>query len=82
MCRVGGELAFLKAMKTDAAKRVVTNASHGEDCYKQALKDLEETYGRPAVVFPHHISQLLRVKKCSYDTAGLSLFRETFDSID
>jgi len=61
---------LLKAMKSDAAKRVVTNAAHSDNSYKQAL------------VFPHYISQLMKLRKFSYDSNGLSQFREAFDVID
>ncbi len=71
---------LLKAMEAPAAKRIVTNAT-GDLCYKQALEDMEETYGRALAILPHYTNQLQRAKRCSYDPASLSNFRETFESV-
>ena len=56
---------LLKAMKSDAAKRVVTKATKSEDCHTRLLLTSSKKL----------LSQLFRIKKASCNSQGLSQFQ-------
>ncbi len=50
---------LLKAMSSEECRRIVQFASTGKDGYKAALQSLEDAYGRPHLVYPHHVKAIL-----------------------
>ena len=71
---------LLKAMTTEEAQKIVQFYSSGKDGYKTALQSLEDAYGRPRLVYPHHIKAILTNDHYSYDRHSLRRMRETLET--
>ena len=44
-----------KAMSSEESRRIVKYYSSGSNEYEAALKALEDAYGQPALIYPHHV---------------------------
>ncbi len=71
---------LLKAMTTEEAQKIVQFYSSSKDGYKTALQSLEDAYGRPRLVYQHHIKAILANDHYSYDRRGLRRMRETLET--
>ncbi len=70
---------LLKAMSSEESRRIVQFASTGKDGYKAALQSLEDAYGRPRLVYPHHVKAILANDNYTYDRKSLRRMRETWE---
>ncbi len=64
---------LLKAMSSEESRRIVQFASTGKDSYKAALQSLEDAYGLPSLVYPHHVKAILANDNYTYDRKSFRL---------
>ncbi len=62
---------LLKAMTTEESRAIVRRTARGPDSYNSALEALKDQYGRPRMVYPHHVRALLKPDNYTYDLAGI-----------
>ncbi len=66
---------LLKAMSSEESRRIVKFASTGKDGYKAALQSLEDAYGRPRLVYSHHVKANLANDNYTYDRKSVQRMR-------
>ncbi len=66
-------------MSSEESRRIVQFASTGKYGYKAALQSLEDAYGRPRLVYPHHFKAILANDNYTYDLKSLRRMRETWE---
>ena len=71
---------LLKAMSSEESRRIVKYYSSGSNGYEAALKVLEDAYGQPALIYPHHVQALLAPDRYTYDRQSLRRMRETAET--
>ena len=71
---------LLKAMSLEESRRIVKHYSSGSNGCEAALKALEDAFGQPALIYPHHVQALLAPDRYTYDRQSLRPMRETAET--